>query len=150
MKIRKVSAFSDLKTTTPQNYSVMALKQHIEWDPEEVAAGYDLSSIYEGVDDNSTAPVISSVGNTTAQAGSAINITAGLNNFVRDVVEQVVAFTINTTTTTPSSLVSHTSEQVPSTSVPSIFNSMVKKVAEHLGKEPNISVATVCIYYSFL
>ena len=137
-----------------QNYIVvMALRQHIEWDPEEVAAGYDLSSIYEEVDDNFTAPVISSAVNTMDQAGSVVNITAGLNNFVRDVVEQVVAFTINTTTTTPSSLVNHTSEQVSSTSVPSIFNSIVKKVAEHLGKEPNIPVVTVCIffkeYYSF-
>ena len=42
--------------------------------------------------ENDTVPVISSVVNTTDQAGSAINMTAGLNNFVRDVVEQVVAF----------------------------------------------------------
>ena len=152
LEICEFSAFLDL-THTLQNLYVMALRQKIEWDPEEVAAGYDLSSIYEGVGENDTVPVISSVVNTTDQAGSAINMTAGLNNFVRDVVEQVVAFTINTTTTTPSSLVNHTSEQVSSTSVPSIFNSIVKKVAEHLGKEPKIPVVTVCIffkeYYSF-
>ena len=153
-EICEISVFSKFDTTTSSKLLyVMVLRQKIEWDPEEVAAGYDFSSIYEGVGENDTVPVISSVVNTTDQAGSAINMTAGLNNFVRDVVEQVVAFTINTTTTTPSSLVNHTSEQVSSTSVPSIFNSIVKKVAEHLGKEPKIPVVTVCIffkeYYSF-
>ena len=122
-----------------QNYIVvMALRQHIEWDPEEVAAGYDLSSIYEEVDDNFTAPVISSAVNTMDQAGSVVNITAGLNNFVWDVVEQVVVFTINNTTSTPSTL-------VPTTVTPSTVSTILKRVVEHLGKEPSIPVATVCI-----
>ena len=69
-EICEISVFSDLYTTTPPNFYVMALRQRIEWDPEEVVVGYDLSSIYEEVDDNSTAPVISSVVNTTDQAGS--------------------------------------------------------------------------------
>ena len=76
----------------------MALNQHVEWDMEEVAAGYDLSSIYEGLDENSTVPVTSSVLNNTAQAGPAINITSGLSNLLMGVVEQVVEMVSNTTT----------------------------------------------------
>ena len=92
-------------------------------------------------------PVISSTDmvNSTVLAGPAINITAGLSNTVRDVVEKVVAFTINATTTIPSSLVNHTSEQGPSTSFPTTISNTVKKVVELLGKEPSIPVATVCI-----
>ena len=124
----------------------MALRQHIEWDPEEMAAGYDLSSIYEGVEDNSTVPVISSGVNTADQADHpAINITAGLSNLLKEVVEQVVErvsnTTINPTTITPTAV-------APSSgSSPSTVSTIVKRVVEHLGREPSSPVATVCIYY---
>ena len=118
---------------------VMALRHKIEWDPEEVAEGYDFSSIYEGVDENTTVPVISSVVNTTDQAGHpAINITAGLLNIVGDMVEKVVTYTINATTSTPSTL-------APSTVTPSTVSTIAKRVVEHLGREPSTPVATVCI-----
>ena len=121
----------------------MALRQKIEWDPEEVAAGYDLSSIYEGVDDNSTAPVISSVVNTTDRAGPATNITVGLSTLLKEVVEKVAEMVVNTTTTTMAS----TTVAPPSSSSPASISHLVKKAVEHLGKEPNISVATVCIIF---
>ena len=114
----------------------MALRQKIEWDPEEVAAGYDLSTIYEGVDDNFTAPVISSV----------VNTTAGFSSLVEEAVKKVVAVAINatpTTTITPAS-----SAVVPlSSSTPSTVSTIVKRVVEQLAKEPSSPVATVCIYY---
>ena len=120
----------------------MALRQRIEWGPEEVAAGYDLSSIYEGVDDNSTAPVISSVVNTTDQAGHpAINITAVVKEATKQVVEMVVNTinsTLNSTTMAP-----------PTSSSPVSISHLVKKAVEHLGSEPSNPVATVCIYYFF-
>ena len=49
----------------------MVLSSKIQWDTEEVAAGFNLLSIYEGVDDDATAPVISSVDvvNNTVLAG---------------------------------------------------------------------------------
>ena len=123
----------------------MALRHKIEWDPEEVAAGYDLSSIYEGVGENSTVPVISSVVNTTDQAGPAINITAGLSNLLKEVVEQVAEMvtntTINPTTITPTTVAPY------SGSSPSTVSTIVKRVVEHLGREPSSPVATVCIYY---
>ena len=124
----------------------MALRQRIEWDPEEVVAGYDLSSIYEEVDDNSTAPVISSVVNTTDQAGPVFNITAGINSLVEEVVKEVVAVAINATTTTPITPASSTVVPLIS-STPSTISHLVKKAVEHLGREPSIPVATVCIYY---
>ena len=105
-----------------------------------MAAGYDLSSIYEGVDDNSTVPVISSVVNTTDQAGHpAINITAVVKEATKQVVEMVVNTinsTLNSTTMAP-----------PTSSSPASISHLVKKAVEHLGKEPNISVATVCIIF---
>ena len=117
----------------------MALRHKIEWDPEEVAEGYDFSSIYEGVDENTTVPVISSVVNTTDQTGHpAINITAGLLNIVGDMVEKVVTYTINATTSTPSTL-------APTTVTPSTVSTIAKRVVEHLGREPSTPVATVCI-----
>ena len=121
----------------------MALRYKIEWDPEEVAAGYDLSSIYEGVDDNSTAPVISSVVNTTDQAGPATNITVGLSHLLKEVVEKVAEMVVNTTTTTMAS----TTVAPPRSSTPSTVSTMVKRVVEHLGNEPSIPVAPVCIYF---
>ena len=119
----------------------MALRQKIEWDPEEVAAGYDLSSIYEGVDDNSTAPVISSVVNTT---DPAVNITA----VVREVAGQVVERVANTISSTHNSTtLASTTVAPPLTSfTPSTISTIVKKVVEHLGREPHSPVATVCIY----
>ena len=116
----------------------MALRHKIEWDPEEVAAGYDLSSIYEGVGDNSTVPVISSVVNTTGQVGPATNITVGLSHLVEEVVKKVVAVAINATPTTPIT---------PASSTPSTVSTVVKKMVEHLGREPISPVATVCISY---
>ena len=116
----------------------MALRHKIEWDPEEVAAGYDLSSIYEGVGDNSTVPVISSVVNTTGQVGPATNITVGLSHLVEEVVKKVVAVAINATPT-----ISIT----PASSTPSTVSTVVKKMVEHLGREPISPVATVCISY---
>ena len=116
----------------------MALRHKIEWDPEEVAAGYDLSSIYEGVGDNSTVPVISSVVNTTGQVGPATNITVGLSHLVEEVVKKVVAFAINATPTT---------SITPASSTPSTVSTVVKKMVEHLGREPISPVATVCISY---
>ena len=121
----------------------MALRQKIEWDTEEVAAGYDLSSIYEEVDDNSTAPVISSVVNTTDRAGPATNITVGLSTLLKEVVEKVAEMVVNTTTTT----IASTTVASPSSSSPASISHLVKKAVEHLGKEPNISVATVCIFF---
>ena len=128
----------------------MALKQHIEWDPEEVAAGYDLSSIYEGVDDNSTAPVISSVVNTTDPAGPATNITAGLSNLLKEVVEQVVEMVANSTNTTinPTTTVP-TTVAPPSSSTSSTVSTIMKRVVEQLAKGPNIPVATVCIIFLY-
>ena len=126
----------------------MALRQRIEWDPEEVVAGYDLSSIYEEVDDNSTAPVISSVVNTTDQAGPVFNITAGINSLVEEVVKKLVAVAINATTTTPITPASSTVVPLIS-STPFSISTVVKKVAEHLGREPSSPVAMVCIYYYF-
>ena len=114
------------------------MRQHVEWDPEEVAAGYDLSSIYEGVGDNSTVPVISSVVNTTGQVGPATNITVGLSHLVEEVVKKVVAVAINATPTT---------SITPASSTPSTVSTVVKKMVEHLGREPISPVATVCISY---
>ena len=143
MKISVFSTFSDLNATTPQNYSVMALKQHIEWDPEEVAAGYDFSSIFEGLDENTTVPVISSVVNTTDLAGPAKNITAGFSNLLKELVEKVVTVTLNTTNH-PSI---HSTTMVPSSSSsPASISHLVKKAVEQLGKESHIPVVTVCIY----
>ena len=119
----------------------MALNQHVEWDLEEVAAGYDLSSIYEGLDENSTVPVTSSVLNNTAQAGPAINITSGLSNLLMGVVEQVVEMVSNTTTNLTT--ISPTTGEPSRATVPTI----VKRVVEHLGKKPSDPVATVCIFY---
>ena len=48
-EICEISVFSEFDTTTSSKLLyVMVLRQKIEWDPEEVAAGYDFSSIYEG------------------------------------------------------------------------------------------------------
>ena len=118
----------------------MALQNHIEWDPEEVAAGFDLSSIYEGVDDTTMAPVIFSVDlvNTTVLAGPANNISVGFSTLVKEVMEKVVAIAINATTTTPTTLVNHTVEQGPSISIPTTITTVVKKVVEHLGREPGV------------
>ena len=121
----------------------MAFKQHIEWDPEEVAAGYDLSSIYEGVDDNSTAPVISSVVNTT---DPAVNITAVVREAAKYVAEMVVKTT--NTTLNPATIAS-TTVAPPSSFTPSTVSTIVKRVVEHLGREPSSPVATVCIYIFF-
>ena len=126
----------------------MALRQHVEWGPEEVAAGYDLSSIFGDEGNNTTASVISSVVNNTDQANPAINFTAGLSNIVRDVVVKVVTYTINATTTTPSTLANSTMTP-PLSSTPSTVSTIVKRVVEQLTKEPNIPVATVCIYLVF-
>ena len=121
----------------------MALRQRIEWDPEEVAAGYDLSSIYEGVGENSTVPVISSVVNTTDLADHpAINITAVVKEVARQVVERV-ANTINSSLN--STMVSITVVP-PSSSTPSTVSTIVKRVVEQLAKEPSSPVATVCIF----
>ena len=127
---------------------VMALRQHVEWGPEEVAVGYDLSSIFGDEGNNTTASVISSVVNNTDQANPAINFTAGLSNIVRDVVVKVVTYTINATTTTPSTLANSTMTP-PLSSTPSTVSTIVKRVVEQLTKEPNIPVATVCIYLVF-
>ena len=114
----------------------MALNQHVEWDMEEVAAGYDLSSIYEGVDDNSTVPVTSSVDNVTDHP--AINITA----VVKEVTQQVVEKVVNTINSTLYS----TTMAPPTSSSPASISHLVKKAVEHLGREPSSPVATVCIY----
>ena len=116
----------------------MALKYKIEWDPEEVAVGYDFSSIYEGLDENTTVPVIFSVVNTTDLVGhSASNITA----VVKEVMDHVVNSTINPTTMT------YTTVAPLSSSTPSTVSTIVKRVVEQLAKEPLIPVATVCIYF---
>ena len=123
---------------------VMALRQRIEWDPEEVAAGYDLSSIYEGVGENSTVPVISSVVNTTDQADHpAINITAVVKEVARQVVERV-ANTINSSLN--STTVASTTVVPPSSSTPSTVSTIVKKVVEQLVKKSSSPVAMVCIF----
>ena len=123
----------------------MALRQKIEWDPEEVAAGYDLSTIYEEVVDNSTSPVISSaVNNTNLVDHPAINITA----VVKEVAGQVVERVANTISSTHNSTtLASTTVAPPLTSfTPSTISTIVKKVVEHLGREPHSPVATVCIY----
>ena len=119
----------------------MALKHTIEWDPEEVAAGYDFSSIYEGVDENTTVPVTSSVVNNTDQAGPTTNITVGLSHLLKEVVEKVAEMVVNTTTTTTAS----TTVAPPTGSPPASIPHLVKKAVEHLGREPSSPVATVCI-----
>ena len=123
----------------------MALRQHVEWDPEEVAAGYDLSTIYEEVADNSTAPVIPSVVNITDLVDHpAINITAVVKEVARQVVERV-ANTISSTHN--STTLASTTVAPPLTSfTPSTISTIVKKVVEHLGREPHSPVASVCIY----
>ena len=121
----------------------MALRHKIEWDPEEVAAGYDLSSIYEGVDDNSTVPVISSVVNNTDQAGPTTNITVGLSHLLKEVVEKVAEMAVNTTTST----IASTTVAPSSSSSPASISHLVKKAVEHLGKEPILPAATVCIIF---
>ena len=137
LEICEFSVFSDL-THTPQNLYVMALRQKIEWDPEEVAAGYDLSSIYEEVVDNSTAPVISSAVNTTDLVDHpAINITTVVKEVARQVVERVVNAT--TTTTAPITVAP------PTSSLPASIPHLVKKAVEYLGREPSSPVAMVCI-----
>ena len=123
----------------------MAPRQHIEWNPEEVAAGYDLSSIYEEVVDNSTAPVISSVVNTTDLVDHpAVNITAVVKEVARQVVERV-ANTISSTHN--STILASTTVAPPSSSAPSTISTVMKKVVEHLGREPSSPVATVCIFF---
>ena len=123
----------------------MALRQKIEWDPEEVAAGYDLSTIYEEVVDNSTAPVISSaVNNTDLVNHPAINITAVVKEVARQVVERV-ANTISSTHN--STILASTTVAPPSSSTPSTISTVMKKVVEHLGREPSSPVATVCIFF---
>ena len=47
----------------------MPLEYHIERGLEEVVAGFDPSSISEGVDNTTMPPVISSVVNTTGSVG---------------------------------------------------------------------------------
>ena len=124
----------------------MALRQKIEWDPEEVAAGYDLSTIYEEVVDNSTSPVISSAVNSTNLVDHpAINITA----VVKEVAGQVVERVANTISSTHNSTtLASTTVAPPLTSfTPSTISTIVKKVVEHLGREPHSPVATVCIYF---
>ena len=141
LEICEFSAFLDL-THTLQNLYVMALRQKIEWDPEEVAAGYDLSSIYEGVGENDTVPVISSVVNTTGHP--AINISAVVKEVAKQVVEMVVntiGSTHNSTTLAPTTVAPPSNSFTPST-----ISTVVKKVVEHLGREPHSPVATVCIY----
>ena len=119
---------------------VMALRHKIEWDPEEVAAGYDLSSIYEGLGENSTVPVISSVANIT---DPAVNITT----VVREAAKQVAEMVVKTTNTTlnPATIAS-TTVAPPSGFTPSTVSTIVKRVVEHLGREPSSPMATVCIY----
>ena len=140
-KICEISIFSDLYTITPPNYTVMALRYKIEWDPEEVAEGYDLSSIYEGVDDNTTVPVISSVVSTTHPA---INITA----VVKEVAKQVVGMVANTIGSTPNSATLVPSNVALSSSsfTPSTISTSVKKVVEHLAGRPNTPMETVSIF----
>ena len=121
----------------------MALNQHVEWDLEEVAAGYDLSSIYEGLDENSTVPVTSSVVNTTV--GPTTNITVGISHLLKEVVDKVAEIVVNNTTTTSAS----TTVAPPSSFTPSTVSTIMKRVVEHLGREPSIPVATVCIIYVF-
>ena len=134
------NAFSDLNTTTPPKFFVMALRQHVEWGPEEVAADYDLSSIFEDEDNNTTASVISSVVNVTDQAGhSAFNITAVVKEVMNHLVKMAVNTTSNPTTMTPITVAPSSS------STPSTVSTIVKRVVERLAKEPNIPVATVCI-----
>ena len=127
----------------------MALRQYVEWGPEEVAAGYDLSSIFEDEDNNTTASVISSVVNTTdhitVMASPVLNITAGLNNLVKEVVKQMAEMVVNTTLN-PTTMAS-TTVAPPSSFTLSTVSTIVKRVVEHLGNEPNISVATVCIIF---
>ena len=118
----------------------MALRHKIEWDPEEVAAGYDLLSIYEGLGENTTVPVTSSMINIT---DPAINITA----VVREAAKQVAEMVVKTTNTTlnPATIAS-TTVAPPSSFTPSTVSTIVKRVVEHLGREPSSPVATVCIY----
>ena len=129
--------FRTLSTPHRQIY-VMALRQRIEWDPEEVAAGYDLSSIYEEVDDNSSA-----VNTTDLADHPAINITAVVKEVARQVVERV-ANTINSSLN--STTMASTTVVPPSSSTPSTVSTIVKKVVEQLAKEPSSPVATVCIF----
>ena len=118
-----------------------------------MAAGFDPLSIYERVGDTTMAPVISSVVNTTVNnttlAGPAINIAAGLSRIVKEVVENVVEkmVAITTNTTINSTTMAPTTVVPPSSSSPSTISTVVKKVVEHLGKEPYIPAATVCIFF---
>ena len=105
-------------------------------------------SIYKGLDENTTVPVISSVVNTTDLAGPAINITAGLDMLVKEVTKQVVNMVVNTTNITinPAIMAPTTVVSLVSTT-PTSVSTIVNKVVEHLGREPSSPVATVCIYY---
>ena len=106
-------------------------------------------SIYKGLDENTTVPVISSVVNTTDLAGPAINITAGLDNdmLVKEVTKQVMNMVVNTTNTTINPAIMAPTTVVPLVSTtPTSVSTIVKKVVEHLSGESSIPVATVCIY----
>ena len=109
-------------------------------------------SIYKGLDENTTVPVISSVVNTTDLAGPAINITAGLDMLVKEVSKQVVTkqvvnMVVNTTNTTINPAILAPTTVVPLVSTtPTSVSTIVKKVVEHLSGESSIPVATVCIY----
>ena len=72
----------------------------IKGDPEILAAGFRPSSIFDEMEAQNTTAPIHSVGDrdVAVTASPAVNITAGLNALVRDVVERVVALAVNTTT----------------------------------------------------
>ena len=104
-------------------------------------------SIYEGLDENTTVPFISSVVNTTDLAGPAINITAGLDMLVKEVTKQVMNMVVNTTNTTINPAIMAPTTVVPLVSTtPTSVSTIVKKVVEHLSGESSIPVATVCIF----
>ena len=111
----------------------------VKWDPEILAGGFHPSSIFDEVVYNTTAPVTPSMGDqdVAVTASPAVNITAGLNALVRDVVERVVALAVNTTTsvttTTTTPFLTTTTSTVTTTTI-----TTTKRAVERATWQPEV------------
>ena len=126
----------------------------VKWDPEILAAGFRPSSIFDDVEAlNTTAPIHSVGGQDVAVTASpAVNITAGLNALVRDVVERVVALAVNTTTPVTTTTTS-TTTIVPSwttTTSPALLwtttPTTIRRAVERVTLRPVVPVEYVSIF----
>ena len=83
--------------------------------------------------------------NDVTDRNSFNHVPMWLKEVEENVVEKMVAITTNTTIN--STTMAPTTVVPPSSSSPSTISTVVKKVVEHLGKEPYIPAATVCIFF---